>query len=175
MKIRYVGALALAGAMTLAPTAAFAAEYPANTPVLVCDSATFVAGQVINCQITGPSGTVIDFTVQLGGGVLSETKTLGATPTSFSFTVPGGIDSNVMAEASVSGDVVDTATFTPAAVTTTEVLSDGPVTAVETASTPLAATGFESTAMAIGGGLLLAGGVVTVVVATRRTGSRTGV
>ncbi|MDN4472048.1 hypothetical protein [Demequina zhanjiangensis] len=162
--------------MTLAPTAALAADYPIQTPVMVCDAATFVPGQVITCQLTGPNGTVIDFKVNLGGGVLSETKTLGQTPTTFSFTVPGGIDEDVTAEAAVDGDVVDTATFTPAAVTTTEVLSAGPVTTdVQTASAPLASTGFEGTAMAVGGGLLLAGGVVSVAIATRRTASRTSV
>lgn len=161
MIARTFASVALAGAVVLAPTAAFAETYPAPDDALTCSATVVDQGQTFDCTVEGPNGasaqlqtTTSGDDATIAGTVTSAPKTIVNNVAEFTVTAPGtaGV---IGISAIINGEAVDTASVSVAAATggTDEELSG---------------TGFENAGLAIGAGVLLVAGATTVFVAGRR-------
>ncbi|MDN4484179.1 hypothetical protein [Demequina lignilytica] len=153
-----IAALALAGAMVLAPVAAQAAPvtYPASEYTITCSVTTVAAGKTFECTVTGPNGGTLELRVTLPGGKVITVKPTSFTTDSATFSLTAPSELGVLGVTAVSeGSTVGTATV--------DVVSASTGT-----DSGLASTGFENTGLAIGAGALLVAGAATVFVAARR-------
>ncbi|WP_156165413.1 hypothetical protein [Demequina rhizosphaerae] len=163
MLARTFAAAALAGAVVLAPTAAFAEDYPAADAALTCEATQVPVTTQFDCVGTGPDGasavlqatTSGDNATFIAGTVSSEAKTVVDGEVTWTVEAPstaGTIGFTLI----VDGEAVDTATVDVVAGTTDE----------------LSGTGFENVGLAAGAGVLLVAGAATVFVAARRRASQ---
>ncbi|WP_062318499.1 hypothetical protein [Demequina maris] len=152
---------ALAGAAVLAPSAAFAEEYPSAADSLTCTATTVEVGQGFECEVGGPNGsdaalqaTTSGEDASIAGTVTSVTKTIADNVASFSVTAPSTAGT-IGLTAIIDGEAVDTAAV--------EVVAAGAGTDSE-----LSGTGFENAGLAAGSAGLLVAGAATVFIAARR-------
>lgn len=161
MIARTFASVALAGAVVLAPTAAFAETYPAPEDALTCSATVVDQGQTFDCTVEGPNGasaqlqtTTSGDDATIAGTVTSAPKTIVNNVAEFTVTAPGtaGV---IGISAIINGEAIDTA-------------SVDVVAADAAADDELSSTGFENAGLAIGAGVLLVAGATTVFVAGRR-------
>lgn len=164
MIARTFASVALAGAVVLAPTAAFAETYPAPEDALTCSATVVDQGQTFDCTVEGPNGasaqlqtTTSGDDATIAGTVTSAPKTIVNNVAEFTVTAPGtaGV---IGISAIINGEAVDTASINVAA----------PAGGGNGDDDELARTGFENAGLAIGAGILLVAGATTVFVAGRR-------
>ena len=161
---RTIAAVALAGAVALAPTAAMAAgTYPAPADSLKCSKTVTVISTTVDCTIGGPNGAAAQLQTTFAGGdatiagtVTSAPKTIVGNVASFTITAPGVVGT-IGITGIIDGKAVDTAKVDVVTSLGGSGTGDG-----------LATTGFENTGLAIGAGALLVVGAATVFVAARR-------
>ena len=158
-----LAAAGIAGALVMAPTAAFAVgTYPAPADALTCSTTQTPVSTVFNCTIEGPNGSAAQLQTTFSGGdatiagtVTSAEKTIAANEANFTVTAPGttGV---IGITGIIDGVAIDTASVDVIAETSTG--GDG----------SLSGTGFENAGLAVGAGVLLVGGAAAIAVAARR-------
>lgn len=161
MKFRTVTAIAIAGALALAPTAAQAVgTYPAPGDSLTCSTTQTPVSTVFTCTIEGPNDAAAQLQTTFSGGdatiagtVTSAAKTIVDNEATFTVTAPGttGV---IGITGIIDGSAVDTASV--------EVVAEAGT------GGSLSGTGFENAGLALGAGALLVGGAAAIVVAARR-------
>ncbi|WP_062530173.1 hypothetical protein [Demequina rhizosphaerae] len=165
MIARSIAATALAGAVALAPTAAFG--YGSEDAALTCSATQVTVTQQFECVGTGPEGasaalqatTSGENATFIAGTVTSAEKTVVDGEATWTVEAPstaGVIGFTLL----VDGEAADTATV--------DVVADS----AASGSDELSSTGFENTALAAGAGVLLVAGAATVFVAARRRASQ---
>lgn len=163
---RTIAAVALSGALVLAPSAAFAAgAYPAPDASLKCDRQVTAVSTVVNCTVTGPNNasaklqtTYSGADATIAGTVTSAPKTITNNTASFVITAPG--ITGVIGVTAIVNDVA----ITPGA--SVQVVAASTDTGSGSGNLPQ--TGFENTGLAIGAGAALVAGAAAVFVAARR-------
>ncbi|WP_062466010.1 hypothetical protein [Demequina maris] len=164
MIARSIAATALAGAVVLAPTAAFG--YGSEDASLTCTATQVTVTQQFECVGRGPDGasaalqatTSGDNAKFIAGTVTSAEKTLVGGEVSWTVEAPstaGVIGFTLL----VDGEAADTATVDVVAGSSTGT------------SDELSGTGFANAGLAAGAGALLVVGAATVFVAARRRSS----
>ncbi|MFW7413871.1 hypothetical protein [Demequina sp. SO4-18] len=180
MRVRALLAGAATAAVLALGTATGAnATYPAPEDSLSCEDAVVEPGAVFDCTISGPNGSDATLSVTTEGydvsiaGTVSLTKTITNNTAVFTITLPADADGALAIAAAIDGVPVDAA-----AVAVSEDGSSGGDGATDGANAGagtddnLAATGFESTGLAIAaGGLLIGGAAVLAIGARRKAGS----
>ena len=156
MIARTFASVALAGAVVLAPTAAFAETYPAPADSLSCSATQVEVGVEVTCTVGGPNGSeaVLQVTFPGEGTTTYGPVTIVDNVATFTFTAPTTVGV-LGVSALIDGEAVDTATINV-------------VAADAAADDELSSTGFEIAGLAIGAGVLLVAGATTVSGAGRR-------
>lgn len=167
---RTVAAVALAGALALAPSAAFGYGASDYTNRGTASDTTPAVGQSFTITIVGPPGARVILTITSNpatlpdsaitlAGTRSLAKTTDATGTAV-FTVtlnqPGSF--TAVATDAVSGEVLSTQTFAVS----------GAAPGTPSSAGQLSATGSNALPLALGAGALLAAGAGSIVYAKRR-------
>ncbi|MFN3867183.1 MAG: hypothetical protein ACK4MD_10800 [Demequina sp.] len=158
-----VWAVGIAGVFTLAPAAAHAQlDYPESAGVLQCDIASAVPGGNFGCEIDGPDGSQASLAGEFSGegevGIAGATSTAAETITGgiapFTVSVPRS-SGTLSLTALIDGEPVDTITL---AVGTPTLVQPAELSAIGLTNAPLLAAVV----------MLLAGGGLAVVFASRR-------
>lgn len=166
--IRTVVTAAIAGALALAPTAAFAYGAGDYTNKGTASTTTPTAGQSFTITVVGPANTPVVLTITSNpasipdsaitiAGTKSLTKTTNASGAAvFTVTLSQAGSYTAVVTDGVSGEVVSTQTFTLAAV------------AAAATGGQLSATGSNALPIALGAGALVLMGAGGVVYANKR-------
>ncbi|MBO3096356.1 peptidase [Cellulomonas dongxiuzhuiae] len=172
MKIsRTVATAVIAGALALAPTAAFAYGAADYTNTGTVSDTTPAVGESFSITVVGPGNTPVALTITSNpasipdsaiqiAGTRSLTKTTNAAGTAvFTVTLAQAATYTAVVTDSVSGEVLSTQTFSASATAGGAAAASGG---------QLSATGSNALPLAMGAGALLLAGVGGVVYANRR-------
>jgi len=156
---RALAAVAVAGVALAVPVTASAVTYPADDATLECSATQVAPNESFECTITAEGGTEAQLqattageNASIAGTVTSAPKDITSGTADFTVTAPS-VEGTIGLTAIVDGIVVDE--------TATVIVTD-----------QLSVTGFDSTPLAIGAGVLLVAGAAVVFVAARRRSSQ---
>jgi len=156
---RALAAVAVAGIALAVPVTASAVTYPADDATLECSATQVAPNESFECTITAEGATE----AQLQATTSGENASIAGTVTSAPKDITSGTADFTVTAPSVEGTIGLTAIVDGVAVdeTATVIVSD-----------QLSGTGFDSTPLAIGAGVLLVAGAAVVFVAARRRASQ---
>ncbi len=156
MITRALAAVAVAGIALAVPVTASAVTYPADDATLECSATQVAPNESFECTITAEGATE----AQLQATTSGENASIAGTVTSAPKDITSGTADFTVTAPSVEGTIGLTAIVDGVAVDETAT--------VTVAGDSLSGTGFDSTPLAIGAGVLLVAGAAVVFVAARR-------